>query len=373
MQKHIRSRTVIQVIMMVFIIGSASLRNSQNSLAGIFPELQGFCPVGAVQSLFSFAADPSLMFRPDRTHVWVISGVMLTTVFFGAVFCSHLCPLGSLQEWIGRAGRKLLKRTYNPPVKPYADKALGSLRYIVIILIAVSTFQLASIPFDSVNPSFALTHIWSAAVPLGAAAVLLVTAVLSFKYERPWCRWLCPYGVILGTLGKISMFKIRRKEHLCIHCGKCDRMCHARIQISAANTVTDTRCNRCSRCIDICPVQGALTSTAPVQGNAAAAAVCLLFLTPLAAARAAEIYIPPGTQSEQVSSFDPGSISPVITVEDLARNMGIEYHTFTELVGLPGDYDGSTMLIDIEEDPEHGHITVGYIREQVVQYLERKE
>ena len=366
----IKPRIVVQILMVMIIAVGAAFRSMQHALARFFPELQGFCPIGAVQTLFRITADPSSLLRPERSHLWVLSGVLLITLLFGAVFCSYLCPLGSLQEWVGKAGKKLFKKSYNRPIPKKADAALGSLRYIFIAFIGLSVFGIISFNFDVINPSYAFIHVWSSAVSATAVVVLLLIVILSLFYERPWCRWLCPYGVLLGVLGKISLFKIRKSEELCINCKKCSRACHAHIAVQEASTVADSRCTRCSRCIDVCPVKGALSTTGPSHGAAAAALVFVLFFSPLTAARAGGLYLPGGIREEtQAAVFDPDSISPVITIGELARLMGIEYHELTELLGLPEAYDGETMLFDIEEDIEHEHITVGFIREQVVLFF----
>ncbi len=359
--------------MMVLILGGAIMRTLQHSLARVIPELQGFCPIGAVQVLFRIAADPSSLVRPDRSHLWVISGVLLITLLFGAVFCSYLCPLGSLQEWIGRAGKRLLKKKFNRPVPKQVDTALGTLRYLFIGLIGLTVFGVISFNLDIINPSSALVHLWVSAVTPAAMVLLAVTASLSLFYDRPWCRWICPYGVILGFLGKISVFKLRRSRTLCISCGRCDRSCHARIAVSEADEVTDCRCIRCGRCTASCPVEGALLTTGPRREAAAAVLIPVLFFTPLAAAQASGLYVSPSAQQSAPAAFDPESISPVISVGELARLMGIEYHELTGLLELAPDFDEETLLFDIEEQPEYEHITVGYVRSRVIHYIGQED
>jgi polyferredoxin len=104
------ARAIVQIAMLVVIIGGASLRNllpSDNALVRLWPELQGFCPFGAVQTIFRGMFDASTLLRTDYSNQWVLLGVLAITLLFGAVFCSTLCPLGTVQEWIGKLGKRL--------------------------------------------------------------------------------------------------------------------------------------------------------------------------------------------------------------------------------------------------------------------------
>ncbi|NCC66501.1 MAG: hypothetical protein EOM15_17850, partial [Spirochaetia bacterium] len=80
--KKFKTRTMIQAIMLVIIIGGASLRNllsPENKLAAMWPELQGFCPFGAVQSIFRILFDGSYLLRVNHSNLWVLLGVLLIT------------------------------------------------------------------------------------------------------------------------------------------------------------------------------------------------------------------------------------------------------------------------------------------------------
>ncbi len=376
-------RWVPQLIMLIIIVLGTSLRNLNvtGRLAQLLPNLQGFCPIGAVYSLFRMLAQPAFLAHTDRSHVWVLSGVLLITVLFGALFCSTLCPLGALQEWTAKIGRKLLKKRYNPALPRKADAALGSLRYVLLLIIFLTAFGHISLVLDVFNPSTALKHMWTSAVP--AASIILFAGILllSLVYERPWCRWACPYGLVLGFIGRFSIWKVRRHEASCIHCKACDRACPTRIGVSSAKEVKDLTCSRCLRCITACPVYDTMTCTPPLGrktlslGTAAGLIALVLFFTPITAARAFGWYLPAGNvavSAQQDVSFTSEDISPFMPLEDLAERMRIAYHELGSILGLPEDYDFETFIIDIEEDEAYEHITLGYVREQVHKYLQNR-
>ena len=55
--------------------------------------------------------------------------------------------------------------------------------------------------------------------------VLMALGALSLLYKNFWCRYLCPYGALLGLLSRFSPFKVRRNEEKCIHCHACTKHC----------------------------------------------------------------------------------------------------------------------------------------------------
>jgi ferredoxin len=62
---------------------------------------------------------------------------------------------------------------------------------------------------------------------LATAIVLAVLALASFFIRNAWCRYLCPYGALMGLVALASPARIRRCPDACIDCGKCARACPA--------------------------------------------------------------------------------------------------------------------------------------------------
>ncbi len=262
--KHLR---LIMQIVFFLLIGlitvNHTLEESGTSLA-IIPSvsLHAICPFGAIETLGTFVTGGGLV-RQLHASVMVIGAVvLLLTVIFGPVFCSHICPLGSIQEWLGKLGKRIFKNRYNKLVPQKLHNILKYLRYVVLVLIVWQTYQSASLVFLGADPYYALYHFWTGEATIGAIVVLGVTLLLSLVVERPWCKYACPYGGLLGLIAKISPIKIRRSKALCIDCGKCDRACPMLCDISTKKRVSDTLCNRCMACTDTeggCPVNGACT------------------------------------------------------------------------------------------------------------------
>lgn len=219
--------------------------------------LHAICPFGAITTLGSLIAGNGLI-RQLHPSVMVIGSVVLFLTFlFGPVFCSHICPLGSIQEWLGKLGKKIFKKRYNKLIPQKVHNVLKYARYLVLVLILVQTYRSASLMFEGLDPYYALFHFWTGEAAIASLVILGITLLMSLFVERPWCKYACPYGGLLGLISKISIFKIRRSESKCISCGKCDRECPMLIDISKKKKVTDTLCNRCMKCTSdegTCPI-----------------------------------------------------------------------------------------------------------------------
>jgi polyferredoxin len=83
---------------------------------------------------------------------------------------------------------------------------------------------------------------------------LLVLMGLSILIKNFWCRYLCPYGALLGSLSWFSPLKIERKASSCIDCELCTKACPASIKVHSATRVISDECSACLECVEVCPV-----------------------------------------------------------------------------------------------------------------------
>jgi polyferredoxin len=100
--------------------------------------------------------------------------------------------------------------------------------------------------------------------PSGLSAVIMLFLVaISFFVRNFWCRYLCPYGALLGLLALASPFQIKRDSNTCIDCKKCEKTCPASIRITTKNTVRTGECIGCTECVSVCPVEDCMTLALP--------------------------------------------------------------------------------------------------------------
>jgi len=88
--------------------------------------------------------------------------------------------------------------------------------------------------------------------------VLILLVLFSLAIPYFWCRYLCPYGALLGAMSWLSFLKIRRNADNCIDCELCTKVCPAIIKVHTAKSVFSDECHGCLQCIDSCPVKNTL-------------------------------------------------------------------------------------------------------------------
>jgi len=213
--------------------------------------LIGICPIGGVTSIYDF------LFISSSISLITISIVILSFLF-GSVFCGWFCPMGTIQDIISSFTKKMHVKKYNGFIASKPDKYLRLIRYIMLILLIL--FAVKDIAHYSrlycIN-NF-LTGLFTGNYAVGGLVILgLIFIACSFWIERPWCKYLCPYGALLGLTNKFRMFKIKRNKSHCTNCRKCDNLCSMNIKISDNEIVNDTQCISCFECTseNNCPIE----------------------------------------------------------------------------------------------------------------------
>lgn len=218
--------------------------------------LHAVCPFGGVVTLYTYITDGVMIKKIHESSLILMGLVLFLSVLVGPVFCGWVCPLGTVQEWVGKLGRKIFGKKYNRMIPKKVDRALGWLRYGVLAWVLIVTALSFDLVFSTVDPYYALFQFWTGEVAISAILILLVVLGLSVIVERPWCRYACPYGALLGITNKFRIFTIRRKAKTCVDCKQCDSVCPMGIEVSTSERVRDTRCISCLECTSeaACPI-----------------------------------------------------------------------------------------------------------------------
>lgn len=265
MAKKSRARKWIQVIF--FTVAALIAVNHTLAEAGkAIPfvgeaSLHAVCPFGGVVSIYSLFSSGTLVKKTHESSVVLMVIVFVAAVGLGPLFCGWICPFGTFQEWISKIGRKIFKKKFNRFIPYKFDKYLRFLRYIVLAWVIVMTAWSGKIIFEAYDPYFALFQFWTGEVAVSAYIILAVVILLSLFVERPFCKYACPYGAVLGIFNLFRVFGLKRNAASCIDCGACDRACPMNIPVSTSGTVRNHQCISCFKCTStdgVCPVGGTL-------------------------------------------------------------------------------------------------------------------
>lgn len=188
-------------------------------------------------------------------NVVVIAVLVVVTLLFGRIYCSVICPLGILQDIIGRLGRigKKNKMRYSPSKEKkvryivwvvFVATLIAGLNYLVVLLDPYGLFgkMVASAGGKFVG--------WL--VPAVAAVAFVVIAVLAWKNGRTWCNTICPVGTTLGFFSRFAIFRPVINADACKSCHVCEKKCKAACINIAEHKIDYSRCVDCFDCIDSC-------------------------------------------------------------------------------------------------------------------------
>jgi ferredoxin len=270
--------------------------------AALFLDLGGRAPARAFDAAIFLQFTPSVV-RFAEAASWAAAGfaaVLLLTLFFGRVFCSTVCPLGTLQDIVIRLSGRLRGSTkrvrfrYRRPrrLPGYALSAaailmaltgslllaahldpfshFGRIMGLLVRPLAVAANNLAALTLESLGSyllapfDFALAHWQVLLAPLAVTGLLIW---MSARHGRLFCNSLCPVGTLLGLVSRIALFRIRIDRASCNLCAKCSLQCKAECIHLKERRVDFDRCVACFDCIPACPESGIGYALHLVPGN----------------------------------------------------------------------------------------------------------
>ena len=212
--------------------------------------------------------------------------VLIITFLFGRVYCSSICPLGTLQDIISRLALFLNKQKYFRLLKDFKILKYSILFVTILSLFSGSLvllnlldpfslsgkifsniFRLGVIPLNNlaaltleqfniyrVYPIEVKALSWFAIVFSGS--VLLIVGIMSFSKGRLFCNTICPVGTLLGLTSRFSLYKIKIDQYECSGCGMCETVCKAGCIENENKKIDFERCVSCFNCFTVCPSNG---------------------------------------------------------------------------------------------------------------------
>jgi len=169
------------------------------------PDFEAYCPFGGLQALGSYLLNQAL--SCTMTSAQIVMGVLLFVgvLLFSKLFCSFICPIGTVSEFLGKLGDKLKVRL---TIKGIPDKILRSIKYILLFITVYYTLQSNELFCKKFDPYYALASGFDIDVVVLYAIITIAIVILGSIFIRLfWCKYLCPLGAI-SNIFKFSFFFI---------------------------------------------------------------------------------------------------------------------------------------------------------------------
>ncbi len=247
--------------------------------------VEGWLPIAGMMNTKYFVLTGEVPAMHPAAMFLFLTFVALS-LFLRKAFCGWLCPVGSLSEYLWKFGRKTFRRNFAPPRR--LDVALRGLKYV---LLGLFLYAVGSMSADAIAGFLESPYGYVADVKMlnffrhmstAAAWVVGGLLVASIFVRNFWCRYLCPYGALMGLAALLSPLRIRRVPEACIDCAKCAKACPSLLPVDHLLQIRSAECLGCMECVAVCPAEGALhlsllSPKRKIQPWAVAAAICVVF------------------------------------------------------------------------------------------------
>jgi len=268
-----------------------------DKLAAADPEK--YCPVGGIQALATFLFRGSLPCTMSSLQIMMGLALAVAVILFSKLFCSFLCPVGTVEDLLYKLRRKLRIKRIKIKNGGIADKILRIFKYILLFWVFYMTMTSSELFCKNFDPYYAVATGFKGEITLWMSIVTLCLVVLGgFVVDRFWCKYICPLGAISNTLKfwvwvlvlfaviwllavvninvplwiPIAMFcllgycleifvrkprlqaiHVVRNPSLCNNCGLCEKNCPYQIDIKNYDgKVQHVDCTLCGECCAVC-------------------------------------------------------------------------------------------------------------------------
>lgn len=239
-------------------------RSGGNSVFVARPDaVEGFLPISGLLGAASWIKGGGFNgIHPAAVTIFLTILVLALTL--RRSFCSWICPVATVSECAWKAGYKIFKR--NPRLPVWLDAALRSAKYLLLSFFIYSIA--VSMSPEAMNAFIASDYHKMADVRMldffmhispFALGFILCLLIISIVLKNPFCRYLCPYGALLGLVAIPSPLSVTRNTERCVSCGACSQVCPSEIDVMHKKRVVTPECIGCWRCVSHCRFNQALS------------------------------------------------------------------------------------------------------------------
>jgi polyferredoxin len=224
--------------------------------------------------------------------------ILLPTLFLGRFFCGWICPMGTLQHFVGnmrseaKRGKQRIESNrykrwqtikYAVLLAGLVAAALGSMaigwldpfsllvRSVGLSILPAFNFAVRALlsPFENSHVTaieaagegihavlgLALLDFRQAHFAQGLILGILFIGILlaSLRVTRLWCRSICPLGALLGAVSRWSVLGLHKDPKACNQCNRCLLNCQGGDDPVGGLPWRKSECLMCMNCVGSCP------------------------------------------------------------------------------------------------------------------------
>ena len=274
-------------------------------LTGIIPSKEAvdpetYCPMGGLQALTTYLAQGSLPCSMSSVQVMMGIALVAAIVLFSKLFCAYICPIGTVQDLVGKARNAMKIKSIKVRNGSALDKILRIVKYALVFWIFYMTVEASELFCKNLDPYYAVATGFKGEITLWMSLVSIGCVVLgSFLIDMFWCRYLCPLGAISNSLKfwlwigvlfgayyvtdvlgadipwavllggfcilgylleafhskpKMQILYVMKDQAACNNCGLCMKKCPYHVDIKACRNgrVESVDCTLCGECVAAC-------------------------------------------------------------------------------------------------------------------------
>ena len=381
-------RLVVQVVIAAYVL----LISIGHTLTWAWTgSIHTICPFGGVVNLYTYFTTGNYVAKLHSAVFVMLDSACAGLLLTGKSFCGWICPLGTVEEFLGKLGRRLWPRVYDK-VPRSVERWLQLLKYVLLIWIVVQTARSGKLIFEPYDPYYNLFSIWSDTIAWTGYLVVGLTVVASLFIERPFCRYACPLGGLNGFFNSFSLLQIKRDAATCIDCGRCDKVCPVHVKVSQHDAVRNVECMRCLKCVEACPVNAKTNATLklrtvfekapltrkPVSSPVFMSIAILAFAIPIILAMTTGNFLI--TVKHVYNS--PADIKGSSPLQDVITNFDVSQQALYNAFGIPDSVDPSTLLKAVQPamglpetaeivSPENIRTVITYMNDPLATFAEK--
>jgi len=258
-----------------------------------------YCPMGGLQAFTTYLVRGSLPCSMSSVQIMMGFALVVAIILFSKLFCSYVCPVGTVQDILIKLRRKVGLKSIAPVSGSILDSALRIFKYALLFWIFYMTATASELFCKNLDPYYAVATGFKGEITLWMSITALVLVVIGgIVVDNFFCRYICPLGALSNTLKfwpwallvvalyvvlgltplavpwwallgalcltaylleifnrkpKYQLVTLCKDTRKCNGCHMCEKTCPNHVEISEfSGRVNSVDCNLCGDCVAAC-------------------------------------------------------------------------------------------------------------------------